>query len=247
MTFSVCSGGKLAGICTVLLLISLTGCNDKSTDPDPEDFPTAQRPVAPLGTSAIGDEDKRDRAGEAEAVMAYAMVTPGMTVADIGAGEGYYTVRLARKVGSKGRVLAEDIVSATRDRLAERVQREQLDNVSVKLGKPHNPMLPENSFDRIFMVNMYHEIQNPYSFLWFVRPSLKPGGKIVVVDNEKTTDQHGTPPRLLMCEFAAVGYRRTLFRELPRSESYLAMFEATGERPAPNEISACFERHPGRI
>src|SRR3546814_18228015 len=61
------------------------------------------------------------------------------------------------------------------------------------------------------------------------------------------TDQHGTPPRLLMCEFAAVGYRRTSFKELPQSDSYLAMFEAVGERPAPNEISACFERNPGKI
>src|SRR3546814_17956914 len=87
----------------------------------------------------IGDEDVRDQAGEAETVMAYAMVMPGMTVADIGAGEGYYTVRLARKVGNKGRVLAEDIIAATRDRLAERVERERLDNVSVKLGEPHNP------------------------------------------------------------------------------------------------------------
>src|SRR3546814_7654945 len=81
----------------------------------PDDFPAAQRPVAPLGTSALGDEDKRDEVGEAEAVMAYAMVTPGMTVADIGAGVGYYTVRLARKVGPDGRVLAQDIVAAIRE------------------------------------------------------------------------------------------------------------------------------------
>src|SRR3546814_17628452 len=134
----------------------------------------------------IGDEDVRDQAGEAETVMAYAMVMPGMTVADIGAGEGYYTVRLARKVGNKGRVLAEDIIAATRDRLAERVERERLDNVSVKLGELQNPKLPENSFDRILLVNMVHELQQPYSFLWHVRPSLKPGGPIVVVDNEKT-------------------------------------------------------------
>lgn len=233
---------------TALLVLCLTAaCGQKSSEPQPEDFPRAQRPVAPLGASTIGEEDKRDQVGEAETVMAYATVTPGMTVADIGAGEGYYTVRLARKVGEKGRVLAEDIVPAVRDRLAERVERERLDNVSVKLGEAHNPKLPANSFDRVFLVNMYHEIQQPYAFLWFVRESLKAGGQIVVVDNEKTTDQHGTPPRLLMCEFAAVGYRRTAFKELPRSSSYLATFEAVGERPQPNEISACFERNPGKI
>src|SRR3546814_4730459 len=79
------------------LLLLLGACNDQPSEPEPDDFPAAQRPVAPLGTSALGDEDKRDEVGEAEAVMAYAMVTPGMTVADIGAGEGSYTVRLARK------------------------------------------------------------------------------------------------------------------------------------------------------
>src|SRR3546814_3730391 len=71
------------------LLLLLGACNDQPSAPEPDDFPAAQRPVAPLGTSALGDEDKRDEVGEAEAVMAYAMVTPGMTVADIGAGEGY--------------------------------------------------------------------------------------------------------------------------------------------------------------
>src|SRR3546814_12106872 len=111
------------------------------------------------------------------------------------------------------RVLAQDIVAAIRDRLASRVERERLDNVSVKLGEPLDPKLPGNSFDRIFLVNMYHEIQQPYAFLWHLHTSLKPGGQIVVVDKEATTDQHGTPPRLLMCEFAAVGYRRPSFKE----------------------------------
>src|SRR3546814_4961110 len=96
------------------LLLLLGACNDQPSEPEPDDFPAAQRPVAPLGTSALGDEDKRDEVGEAEAVMAYAMVTPGMTVADIGAGEGYYTVRLARKVGPDGRVLAQEDRKSTR-------------------------------------------------------------------------------------------------------------------------------------
>src|SRR3546814_8320237 len=96
---------------------------------------------------------------------------------------------------------------------------------------------------------MDHEIQQPYAFLWHLHTSLKPGGQIVVVDKEATTDQHGTPPRLLMCEFAAVGYRRTSFKELPRSDSYFAMFEIAGERPEPYEISPCFrsEEHTSEL
>src|SRR3546814_15320861 len=82
---------------------------------------------------------------------------PGMTVADIGAGEGYYTVRLAKRVGAKGRVLAEDIMPEVIEALSRRITREDWKNVSVKLGAPEDPHLPENSFDHIFMVHKFHE------------------------------------------------------------------------------------------
>ena len=106
--------------------------------------------------------------------MQLAGVKRGMSVADLGAGEGYYTVRLAPVVGPKGRVLAEDIQPEVRDALSDRVQREKLDNVAVKLGTPDDPMLPAQSFDRIFLVHMYHEVQSPYAFLWHAREGLKP-------------------------------------------------------------------------
>jgi ubiquinone/menaquinone biosynthesis C-methylase UbiE len=164
---------------------------------------------------------------------------PGMTVADIGAGEGYYTVRLAARVGPQGRVLAQDIVPAVRDKLAERVNREALDNVSVKLGEPADPKLPENSFDRIFLMHMYHEVTQPYEFLWRLRPSLRPGGLVAVVDMNRSTALHGTPPALLRCEFEAVGYRQVYQQPMPRVGGYLAMFEARGPRPEPEAIRVC--------
>ncbi|MFX6296413.1 class I SAM-dependent methyltransferase, partial [Acinetobacter baumannii] len=85
-------------------------------------------------------------------------------MADIGAGEGYYTIRLAARVGKDGRVLAEDIVPDVRDALAARVAHDRLDNVSVRLGEPADPKLPDASFDRVLMVHMYHEIAQPYEF-----------------------------------------------------------------------------------
>ncbi len=133
-------------------------------------FPAADRPVATIVSARWSTEDARDRLNEAETVMDKAGIKPGMTVADIGAGEGYYTIRLAARVGEEGRVLAEDIVPEVRDALAQRVARERLDNVSVRLGLPEDPRLPENSFDRILMVHMYHEIAQPYEFLWRMRP-----------------------------------------------------------------------------
>ena len=171
--------------------------------------------------------------------MRLADVKEGMRIADIGAGEGYYTVRLAPLVGKKGRVLAQDIVPETRDNLARRVQRENLDNVAVKLGKPNDPLLPDRSFDRVFMIHMYHEIERPSEFLWHLRDDLKSDGRVVVVDADRPTDRHGTPPRLLICEFEALGYELVRFEKLGGSESYFAEFEGKNPRPKPSQIKVC--------
>jgi ubiquinone/menaquinone biosynthesis C-methylase UbiE len=171
--------------------------------------------------------------------MDKAGIKRGMTVADIGAGEGYYTIRLAARVGDKGRVLAEDILPDVRDRLAERASRERLDNVSVRLGDPANPRLPPGSFDRVLMVHMYHEVQQPYEFLWNVRPALKPDGELIVVDADRPTYRHGTPPKLLECELKALGFERVKQDDMPSAGGYLATFVAKGERPLPEQIRPC--------
>ena len=202
-------------------------------------FPAADRPVASIVSARWSTEEARDRVDEAGRVMELAKIRPGMTVADIGAGEGYYTVRLASRVGTKGRVVGQDIFPAVRDELAARVARERLANVSVRLGEPADPKLPAASFDRVMMVHMYHEIAQPYEFLWRLRPSLRTDGQVIVVDADRPTQNHGTPPALLRCEFAAVGYRQTAFTELPSAGGYLATFEAAGDRPEPRAIKAC--------
>ena len=222
---------------SLLCLLLLGAC--KQAPETKTGFPDPQRPVSPIVSSSYSNEDARDSLGEAETVMKLADLAPGMTVADIGAGEGYYTVRLAPLVGRKGRVLAEDIVPETRDALAQRVTRENLHNVAVRLGLPNDPKLPPNSFDRIFLIHMYHEIQRPSEFLWHVRGSLKRDGRVIVVDADRTTDRHGTPPKLLVCEFAAIGYELTRFDRLSDSESYFAQFEARGPRPEPEAIPTC--------
>lgn len=205
----------------------------------PGPFPAADRPVASIVSPRWSTEDARDQANEAGAVMDRAGIAPGMTVADIGAGEGYYTIRAAARVGAHGRVLAEDIIPATRDTLAQRVARERLDNVSVRLGAPADPRLPPASFDRVLMIHMYHEIEQPFEFLWRLRPSLKPDGLVVVVDADRPTGQHGTPPALLQCEFAAVGYRQVARHDMPSAGGYLATFQVDGPRPEPKAIKAC--------
>ncbi len=228
----------------LLTLLTLAGCTAGS-DPDADrpatarEFPRAWRPVSALGGKEAASEDQRDDLGEAEMVMDLARIGAGTTVADIGAGEGYYTVRLAERVGAKGRVLAEDIDPGVIKRLGERVVRERLDNVSIKTGTPDDPRLPDNSFDRIFLVHMYHEVGEPYAFLWRLRPALRPGGQVIVVDADRPTDQHGMPPALLFCEFQAVGFRLVEFVRKPELKGYYAQFEASGDRPEPAAIKPC--------
>lgn len=227
----------------LLLVGALAGCNRQVADPArPEgarNFPKAFRPVSTVVGNEFSDEDQRDNLGEAKVVMDLAKIGAGTTVADIGAGEGYYTVRLAERVGSKGRVLAQDIDPGAIQRLGQRVERERLDNVSIKLGATEDPRLPNNSFDRVFMVHMYHEVTEPYAFLWHLRPGLKPGGQVIVVDVDRPTDQHGIPPQLLFCEFGAVGFRLVEFVVRPELNGYYAAFEAVGPRPAAKEIKPC--------
>lgn len=233
----------LAGAALALSLV-LAGCDATTPKPAPDteeqhSFPAADRPVATIVSARWSTEEARDRLNEADTVMDLANIRPGMTVADIGAGEGYYTTRLAARVGKDGRVLAGDIIPEVRDALAQRVARERLDNVSVRLGEPEDPRLPDNSFDRIFLVHMYHEIEEPYEFLWRMRPSLRPEGLVVVVDANRETQNHGTPPDLLKCEMAAVGYELVTMRDMPSAGGYLAMFRAKGPRPEPAAIRAC--------
>lgn len=222
-----------AAALAALLLLS---CRQQPQQPR---FPSAQRDVAPIVGETFSTEDARDRVGEAEQVMQLAGVRAGMWVADVGAGEGYYTVRLAKVVRAKGRVLAEDIVPQVTDQLTDRVERQRLDNVAVRLGTPNDPKLPPHTFDRIFLVHMYHEVASPYAFLWHMREGLKTDGIVVVVDANRSVKRHGMPPEQLKCEFAALNLKPVKFTMLTGGDGYFMSFRITGPRPAPGAIKPC--------
>src|SRR5271167_455503 len=166
---------------------------------------------------------------------------PDRPVADIGAGSGYYVVRLAPIVGLNGRIIAEDVDPEYLRGLRKRVRDLGLHNVTISLGEPHDPRLPAYSLDAAILVHMYHEITQPYGLLYNLASALKPAARVGIVDAIGTTSEHGTPPSLLRCELAAVGYREIGFHPLTGSNAYLAIFAPPSDesRTRPDAIIAC--------
>jgi len=202
-------------------------------------FPAPDRPVAPITTPAYSTEAARDAAGEAERVLDRLGVKPGTRVADVGAGDGYYTVRLAKRLGRGGMIYAEDVTQSHLERLAARLTRERIAGVSLVHGTPSDPRLPSQSVDLALMVHMYHEIEQPYEFVYRLHGALATGGRVAIIDNDKPTDKHGTPPALLRCELAAVGYREVDFLLLAPADGYLAVFAPPEALPRPEDIRPC--------
>src|SRR2546423_2873707 len=120
-------------------------------------FPKPDRPVANIVSPIWHDEKERDDAGEPSQLVRLLGIKSGMTVADIGAGSGYYVVRLSPIVGSKGRIIAEDIAPKYLHSLRKRVRNLGLQNVVIRLGEPHDPKLPTGSVDIAILVHMYQE------------------------------------------------------------------------------------------
>ena len=204
-----------------------------------ERFPRPIRPVASIVSDQWQTEDARERVGEARLVMDLLGIRAGMAVADIGAGSGYYTVRLAARVGADGRVLAQDVVPQYLEALQRRIGREGLGNVAVSMGEAGDPRLPPGSVDVALLVHMYHEIEQPFALLHNLLPSLRPGARVAVLDANRPTLQHGTPPDLLRCELVAVGYREVAFHALENGAEYLAVFAPPERGPAPETIRPC--------
>jgi SAM-dependent methyltransferase len=204
-------------------------------------FPKPERPVADIISPIWHDEKERDAAGEPRQIVRLLDIKSGMTVADIGAGSGYYVVRLAPIVGRDGRIIAQDVEREYLRGLGERVHDLGLRNVTLALGEQHDPRLPARSLDIAILVHMYHEIAQPYGLLYNLAPALKPNARVGIVDAVGPTSEHGTPPKLLRCELAAVGYRQLDFHPLKGSNAYLAIFTPPSYegRTAPDKMIAC--------
>ena len=195
-----------------------------------------QREVARIVSPVWADEASRDAAGEAANVIRLVGIGRGQTVADIGAGSGYYTVRLSPVVGKTGRVIAQDITPQYLADLKRRVRRAGLHNVTFVRGSAGDPRLPRAAIDAALMIHMYHEIAQPYALLGRLRASLRPGGKLAIVDLDRASAAHGMPKALLVCEVRSVGYDLVSITDL--DPGYLAIFRL-GKATDPAAVKAC--------
>ena len=159
------------------------------------------------GDLSIFDTAGRDERLHINRVMDKLAIAPGKTVADIGAGSGWFTVRAAKRVGESGHVYAEDINPAAIQHIDERVHKEKLANVTTVAGTPDNPKLPPDSVDAVLMLKTYHEIAQPVALLENLKGSLRPGARVGIVDRDGNGEDHGVHKSVVLQEAEEAGYR----------------------------------------
>jgi ubiquinone/menaquinone biosynthesis C-methylase UbiE len=131
------------------------------------------------------DREEREREEQPEKAIAQFNLKPGMMVGDVGAGTGYYSIRMARLVGPSGVVYANDIQPGMLEKLNERAAAAHVPNVVTVLGSEADPKLPTGKLDLVIMVDVYHELSRPQRMLQSIRESLKPGGRLVLLEYRK--------------------------------------------------------------
>jgi len=150
-----------------------------------ERHPVSGRVIAPtmsvLGAPWLDRPERESEEQPARAVDALRLKS-GMVVADVGAGSGYYTVRLARAVGRTGQVHATDVQPGMLDLIRAKLTRERLSNVTLVQGMADDPKLPDATFDLILMVDVYHELSGPQKFIARLKRALKPDGRLVLIE-----------------------------------------------------------------
>jgi SAM-dependent methyltransferase len=169
-------------------------------------LPAQTRTAAPQGSSAPRTAERRDDWQRGPEIFAALGATTGSRIADLGAGDGWLTVRLARHVGASGRVFAADISEEALGRLAERVAEDSLGNVELILSEADDPRLPFGTLDGVVIVNAYHEMTERVAVLDGVKRALRPGGMLVIVDSPPQdsvrTRKEQTSHHTLALEFA---------------------------------------------
>ena len=195
---------------------------------------TAQTGVHPLSgrryaqTMSVEGADwlersERDQEEDPDRAVDILKLQKGATVADVGAGSGYMTEKLSKKVGPTGRVYATDIQQGMIDLMNKRIAKRKLANVVPVLGTQDDPRLPLETLDLVLMVDVYHELSQPQLMLRHIKAALKPGGRLALVEYRKEDPSIPIRPEHKMSvaeaklEVEAEGFRLTTTNEdLPR-------------------------------
>ena len=153
----------------------------------------------------------RDQWQRPEKVIAALQIRPGDHIADLGAGGGYFTFKLANAVGATGKVYAVDIDREMTDLIAQQSEKDAVKNVSTIVSKADDPMLPESGVDLVFTSNTYHHIGNRVAYFAKLRKYLRPGGKIAIIDYDRRAWiegllRHYTPSEFIKREMEQAGY-----------------------------------------
>jgi ubiquinone/menaquinone biosynthesis C-methylase UbiE len=159
------------------------------------------------GDLSIFDSPGRDERLQVNCVMDILGITPGKTVADIGAGSGWFTVRAARRVDERGTVYAVDINPESIRYIAARAQKEQLHNIKTILSKADDPLLPGGTVDAVLLLKTYHEVAEPVALLRNLRAALRPGAKVGIIDRNGNGEDHGVEREVVLREAMQAGYR----------------------------------------
>ena len=177
------------------------------------------------------ERTERETEEQPELVIDALEIKPGQTIADLGAGSGYYSFRIAPLVGPTGKVLAIDIEPAMLDAIAQRARREHVENVATVRSSAQDPNLAPGSVDLLFMVDVYHELEYPYEVLTKVRTALKPRGRVALVEYRAEDPDvlikplHKMSERQVRREMQAAGFKHVkTVRTLPLQ--HLIVFEA---------------------
>ena len=170
---------------------------------------TQHRPTSEpyTGDLSIFESPGRDRRLQVNRVMDVLSITAGKAVADIGAGSGWFTVRAARRVGDSGTVYAVDINPEAIRYIDDRAKKEQLRNIKAILSRPDDPMLPANSVDAVLLLKAYHEVAEPIVLLKNLRPALRPGAKVGIIERNGNGENHGVNRDVVIREANEAGYR----------------------------------------
>jgi len=158
------------------------------------------------GDLSVFDSPGREERLQINRVMDILEITPGKSVADIGAGSGWFTLRAARRVTETGSVYAVDInLQATRY-IDKRAQKEGLHNVKTVLSKSDDPQLPASQIDSVLLLKTYHEVDKPVELLRNLRASLRPGAKVGIIDRNGNGENHGVAADIVIKEASEAGY-----------------------------------------